>query len=111
MADFYQDGVLTTLHRLAPDQLGRLEADLSRFVRNRPIGLVLPALYSEFESPSMQRIVAELRQVQYLERIVVAVGRATKEQFERTKTFFQNFYTPVRLIWIEGAKTQSILCK
>ncbi len=111
MADFYQDGVLTTLHRLAPDQLGRLEADLSRFVRNRPIGLVLPALYSEFESLSMQRIVAELQQVQYLERIVVAVGRATQEQFERAKSFFQNFYTPVKLIWIEGARTQSILRK
>ena len=111
MADFYQDGVLTTLHRLAPNQLGRLEADLSRFVRNKPIGLVLPALYSEFESPAMQRIVTDLQQVQYLERIVVAVGRATQEQFERAKTFFQNFYTPVSLIWIEGARTQSFLQK
>ena len=111
MADFYQDGVLTTLHRLAPNQLGRLEADLSRFVRNKPIGLVLPALYSEFESPAMQRIVTDLQQVQYLERIVVAVGRATQEQFERAKTFFQNFYTPVSLIWIEGARTQSFLKK
>jgi len=111
MADFYQDGVLTTLHRLAANQLGRLEADLSRFVRNRPIGLVLPALYSEFESPAMQRIVTELQQVQYLERIVVAVGRANLEQFERSKTFFQKFYTPVSLIWIDGARTQGFLKK
>jgi len=91
MADFYQDGVLTTLHRLTSDHLGRLESDLSRFVLNRPIGLVLPALYSEFETQAMQRIVAELQQVPYLERIVVAVGRATQEQFERAKTFFQRF--------------------
>jgi glucosyl-3-phosphoglycerate synthase len=111
MADFYQDGVLTTLHRLAPNQLGRLEADLSRFVRNKPIGLVLPALYSEFESPAMQRIVTDLQQVQYLERIVVVVGRATQEQFEHTKTFFQKFYTPVSLIWIEGARTQDFFKK
>jgi glucosyl-3-phosphoglycerate synthase len=111
MADFYQDGVLTTLHRLAPNQLGRLEADLCRFVRNKPIGLVLPALYSEFESPAMQRIVTDLQQVQYLERIVVVVGRATQEQFEHTKTFFQKFYTPVSLIWIEGARTQDFFKK
>lgn len=111
MADFYQDGVLTTLHRLAPNQLGRLEADLSRFVRNKPIGLVLPALYSEFESPAMKRIVADLQQVQYLERIVVVVGRATQEQFERAKTFFQKFYTPVSLIWIESARTQDFFKK
>ena len=111
MADFYQDGVLTTLHRLAPNQLGRLEADLSRFVRNKPIGLVLPALYSEFETPAMQRIVTELQQIQYLERIVVAVGRATQEQFERTKAFFQKFYTPVSLIWIESARIQDFFKK
>ena len=37
MADFYQDGVLTTLHRLAHDDVDRLEAELSRFVSNRPI--------------------------------------------------------------------------
>ena len=41
MADFYQDGVLTTLHRLAHDDVDRLEAELSRFVSNRPIGFVL----------------------------------------------------------------------
>ncbi len=111
MADFYQDGVLTTLHRLAHDDVDRLEAELSRFTRNRPIGLVLPALYSEFESPAMQRIVAALRELQYLERIVVAVARATPEQFERARACFDGFYVPVKLIWIDGDRIQGLLRK
>ncbi|MGA7409972.1 MAG: hypothetical protein WBW33_05765 [Bryobacteraceae bacterium] len=111
MADFYQDGVLTTLHRLNNNHVDRLEADLVKFTRNRPIGLVLPALYSEFETLAMQRITQQLKEIQYLERIVVAVGRATQEQFERAKTFFRDYYTPVRLIWIEGPRIQSLLKK
>jgi len=111
MADFYQDGVLTTLHRLNNNHVDRLEADLAKFTRNRPIGLVLPALYSEFETLAMQRIAQQLQQIQYLERIVVAVGRASEEQFERAKGFFHDFYTPVRLIWIDGPRIQSLLKK
>jgi glucosyl-3-phosphoglycerate synthase len=111
MADFYQDGVLTTLHRLTNNHVDRLEADLAKFTRNRPIGLVLPALYTEFESLAMQRIVQQLQKIQYLERIVVAVGRATHDQFERAKGFFHDFYTPVRLIWIDGPRIQSLLKK
>ena len=63
MADFYQTGVVTTLHRLTSNSIERLEADLEKFSRNKPIGLVLPALYSEFETLAMQRIVSELRKV------------------------------------------------
>src|SRR5215472_12160083 len=104
MADFHQTGVVTTLHRLKNDSIDRLEADLERFSRNRPIGLVLPALYSEFETPAMQRIVAELRQVRYLQRICVVLGRATREQYPKALSFFADFYTPVTMLWIDSER-------
>ncbi|MFN7918957.1 MAG: hypothetical protein U0Q16_02605 [Bryobacteraceae bacterium] len=109
MADFYQSGVVTTLHRLKADQTERLEADLERFARTRPIGLVLPALYSEFETIAMQRIVAELKKVRYLQRIVLALGRANAEQYARARRFFQDFYTPVTILWINSERVQSLL--
>jgi len=108
MADFYQTGVVTTLHRLRTNDVERLESDLERFGRIRPIGLVLPALYSEFDTPAMQRIVPELRKVRYLQRIVVAVGRANREQFERACSFFEDFYTPVNVLWIESERIQKL---
>ena len=109
MADFYQTGVVTTLHRLTANSTERLEADLERFSRNKPIGLVLPALYSEFETLAMQRIVPELRKVRYLQRIVVVLGRATREQYLKARSFFDNFYTPVTIIWVDSARMQSLL--
>jgi len=99
MADFFQTGVVTTLHRLKADQTERLELELERFARNRPIGLVLPALYSEFETPAMQVIVPALKKVQYLQRIVVALGRATGEQYILAKSFFKNFDTLMEKSW------------
>lgn len=109
MADFYQTGVVTTLHRLTSNNLERLEADLEKFSRNKPIGLVLPALYSEFETLAMQRIVPELRKVRYLQRIVVVLGRATREQFDRARSFFDGFYTPVTVIWVDSERVQGLL--
>jgi glucosyl-3-phosphoglycerate synthase len=109
MADFYQTGVVTTLHRLKPNSVDRLELDLERFSRNKPIGLVLPALYSEFETPAMQGIVPELRKVKYLERIVLVLGRATRGQYLLARSFFRDFYTPVTVLWVDSPRIQSLL--
>jgi glucosyl-3-phosphoglycerate synthase len=109
VSDFYQTGVLTTLHRLRPNSLERLELDLERFARTKPIGLVLPALYSEFETPAMQMIVPELQKVKYLERIVVVLGRATREQYFRARSFFKDFYTPVTLLWVDSERVRGLL--
>src|SRR5260370_2529375 len=109
MGEFHQTGVVTTLHRLKPNNIDRLEADLEKFSGNRPIGLVLPALYSEFETLAMQHIVSELKRVRYLQRIVVVVGRATLDQFNRARSFFDGFYTPVTALWMESERIQDLL--
>jgi glucosyl-3-phosphoglycerate synthase len=109
MADFYQNGVVTTLHRLTTENTPRIEADLEDFARNKPIGLVLPALFSEFETLAMQRIVTQLQKVRYLQRIVVALGGAREDQFDRAREFFRNFYTPVTVLWMDGDRMQGLL--
>ena len=108
MSDFYQNGGVATLHRLSADGLTRLESELRRYSRTRPIGLVLPALYSEFETSAMRRIVDQLAGVDYLQHTVVAVGRATREQFEHARSFFRGFPTPVTSIWVDSPKVQEL---
>jgi glucosyl-3-phosphoglycerate synthase len=109
MADFHQTGVVTTLHRLRPDESNRLEVDLKRFNRTRPIGLVLPALYSEFERPAMHGIVAQLREVHYLERIVVALGLADKAKYQHAQSFFEGFQTPVTILRVDSPGMMNLL--
>ena len=43
MADFYQTGLVATLHRLSPGGLDRVECEIEESSETLPIGLVLPA--------------------------------------------------------------------
>lgn len=109
MADFFQPGVITTLHRLSSSRGDHLEAELRAFRPYRPVGLVLPALYSEFETPAMKIICGELREVDYLGRIVVAIGKCSYEEYMRARAFFDGFRTPVTAIWVEDPRITGLL--
>ena len=108
MADFYQTGVIATLHRLSPNGLDRLETELESYSHTLPIGLVLPALYSEFETPAMKGIIEELAKVRYLKKVVVALGRASFAEFQHARSFFENFPIPVTFLWIDSERTQAL---
>jgi glucosyl-3-phosphoglycerate synthase len=111
MADFYQTGNVTTLHRLNPNGIARVEGELMRYAPATPAGLVLPALYSEFEHPAMRTITDELRNVRYLRRIVLPLARANAEQYHHACSFFENFQAEVRVIWIDSPEVQSLFRK
>ncbi len=109
MSDFYQTGTLATLHRLQKDGLPRLEAELRKFSQTNPIGLVLPALYGEFERPAMARIARELASVDYLNEIVIALGRASAEQYNSVRAMFRNFSVRVTILWMDSPRVQRVL--
>lgn len=109
MSDFFQPGLISTLHKLRNDGAERLEGELRSFKAHRPVGLVLPALYSEFETPAMHRICDELREVDYLGRIVVAIGKCDRNEYERARSFFDGFQVPVTAIWMEDPRIQDLI--
>jgi glucosyl-3-phosphoglycerate synthase len=108
MSDFYQTGIVATLHSLGDDLLERLEAELEVHAAKRPVGLVLPALYREFQHPAMERIVDQLRGANYLQRIVVAIGRCNRHEYEQARSFFEGFRTPVTALWMEDERITDI---
>ena len=108
MADFYQTGVVATLHRLNVDGLDRIERQLEEFSTINPIGLVLPALYSEFETPAMRQIIGELAHTRYLKQVVVALGRADHAEYQRARSFFDGSGLPVTFLWIDGDRVQRL---
>ncbi|MBI3098140.1 MAG: glycosyl transferase [Planctomycetes bacterium] len=112
MSDFYQTGVVSTLHRLGavtPERIDRLEAELKRFSRQMPVALVLPCLYSELATPSMPRILEELKKVKYLKEIVVALARADQEAFARAREFFGGLPQEKKILWVDSPRIQALL--
>jgi len=104
MSDFYQTGVITTLHQLGKPSLERLEAELLGFSKTRPIALVLPALYSEFEGPAMPGIVQELAKVKYLNEIVLVLDKASEADFGRVREFMAPITAEVKIIHNDGKR-------
>ena len=108
MADFYQTGVITTLHRLGELRLDLLEADLVEFARTRPITLIIPALASEMDGPALPHIVATLKDVPYLYRIVIGLDAATPTDFERARRFFSVLPQRTDILWRDGDRVQAL---
>ncbi len=109
MSDFFQNGVITTLHRLGQETLESLEGRLQSFRSVNRVGLVIPCLVSELEGPALGPIVRELAKIPYLEEIVVALGRADRRQYEGAKKFFAPLGERGRILWIEGSKVQRFI--
>jgi glucosyl-3-phosphoglycerate synthase len=111
MSDFYQTGLVATFHRLGKPKLEQLEAQLASFARQRPMALVLPALYSEVEGPALPGIIEELKAVQYLNQVVVTMGGANKDEFKHAKNFFADLPQRPMIIWNTGPRINALYDK
>lgn len=108
MADFYQNGIITTLHNLADRPVEELESDLVKFSKKRPLGLLLPSLFSELEGPALGHIVDEIAQVPYLDEIVIGLDRADENQYQYAKEFFKKLPQHHRILWNDGPRLRAI---
>lgn len=108
MSDFYQTGVVATFHTLGRQNLEKIEAELSWYASARPLALVLPSLYSELQGEALKGIVRELQEVKYVKEIVVALGPASKEEFEHAKRFFSILPQKTSIIWNAGPRLSEV---
>ncbi len=109
MSDFYQNGVVTVLHRLGQSNTAQLEEELERYAKTTPIALVLPSLYAELERPALKGIVETLSKVRYINEIVISLDQASPLEFRVAKQFFSQLPQRVRVIWNDGSRIQALL--
>jgi glucosyl-3-phosphoglycerate synthase len=108
MGDFHQNGVITTLHNLGQRPLENMEAELESFKPSRPMGLVLPSLFSELEGPALSGIIDELVGVPYLDEIVIGLDRANQQQYEYALEYFARLPQHHRILWNDGPRLLAI---
>jgi glucosyl-3-phosphoglycerate synthase len=108
VADFYQNGIITTLHNLSNRPLEDLESELLKFSRTRPMGLLLPSLYSELEGEALSGIVDHLVDVPYLGQIVIGLDRADESQYRSALKFFSRLPQPHRVLWNDGPRLRAL---
>ena len=108
MADFFQNGHVTNFHNLVDRPVEDLERDLRRFRKERPMGLVLPSLFSELEGPALGHIVDELTQVDYLDEIVIGLDRADESEYRYALDYFSRLPQRHRVLWNDGPRLRAV---
>lgn len=111
MADFFQNGIITTLQYLSNRTLEDIETELEKFSKRHNMVLLLPALYSEFETPAMQTILKELKGIKYLYKIILGLDGATEEEFEQVKDMMSVLDVRVDVLWNDGPNIQNLYCE
>jgi glucosyl-3-phosphoglycerate synthase len=100
--DFFQNGTITTLHKLCRRPIDEMEAELKQFSAERPMALILPSLYSELEGAALPKIVEELKKASYISDIIVGLDQADEKQFAHAREFFSALPQSVHILWNDG---------
>ncbi len=108
MADFYQNGIITTLHNLANRSVDDMEKELLTFRQERPMAVILPSLFSELEGPALSGILDELRHAPYLDEVVIGLDRANEQQFRYALQFFSKLPQKFSVLWNDGPALQAV---
>ena len=111
MADFYQNGTVTTLHNLAQREPADMAEELLTFSKTRSLGLMLPSLFSELEGKALPDIINKIKDVKYLSEIVIGLDRADLEQYKHALSFFSQLPQHHRVLWNDGPRLQAIDAK
>lgn len=108
MADSFQSGRVTTLHNIVKRPIEEIEEELTTFSSVRPMGLILPALYSELERPALAHIVDELEKVPYLNQIVIGIDRANEKEYRHASQYFRRLPQSHQILWNDGPNLKEI---
>lgn len=108
MGDFHQSGIVTTLHNLTRRSIHELESELCNFNQQRQLGLILPSLYSELNTQALPKIVDTLKQVPYLNQIVIGLDRANEQEYQKACEFFSVLPQNHRVLWNDGPRLQAL---
>ena len=108
MGDFYQNGIVTTLHNLSQRSTDSVESELLEFSDDRRLGLILPCLYSELETTAMPKIIEQLCHVPYLNQLIIGLDCATQEEYTKALGVFRQLPQNTKVLWNDGPRLKAL---
>ena len=105
LGDFFQNGVIATLHDLAGRPGTDLDAELSAWSESgRRMALILPCLYSELDGPALSAIVDEISEIPYLHEVIIGLDRADEHSSPTRRSSSPACPSAHRLLWNDGPR-------
>jgi glucosyl-3-phosphoglycerate synthase len=92
MSDFFQHGLISTLHRLVNGPIAARAHDL--LPGTETVDLLLPCHYSEIGTAALEGIIDCLRDASFLSGIVISMNGIPHDQTEEVKRFWSRLNIP-----------------
>lgn len=109
MADFFQNGLITTLHDLRSADSSYLENLLLDATRHFRLALILPVTASDMRAAPFQRIVSELANAEFLHEIVIVLNRAPEvKDFRECIALASTLGEKAYVVWGDSSRFQTI---
>jgi glucosyl-3-phosphoglycerate synthase len=96
MSDFFQHGLISTLHRLVNGPIPNRPEPLSAL---EPIVLVLPCHYGEIGTGALQGIVKTLGDAKFLSRVVISMNGVPDHLTGEAQRFWSRLKRPHVVLW------------
>lgn len=109
MSDFFQNGIVTTLHALGSRDPADLQTEVAERARSCPVTLVLPCLASELNGPALQPMVEQLAGMGWLNSIVVGLDRADASAYRQALDLFGRLPQNHQVLWNDGPRLQALV--
>jgi glucosyl-3-phosphoglycerate synthase len=109
MSDFFQNGLITTLHDLHSAEPGALEQLLVESSEHFRLALILPVTASDMRANPFSNIVECLRSVQFLKEIIVVLNVApSAEDYRECLRKVSCLGDQVHIIWGDSTRIQAL---
>jgi glucosyl-3-phosphoglycerate synthase len=108
LSDFFQNGIVTTLHNLKTRSLESLEGELHEFSSHSPMALILPCLYSELAQDALSNIIDTLNGATYLSHVVIGLDRATESEYRHALEYFSRLKITHTVLWNDGPRARQL---
>ena len=111
MSDFFQNGIVTTLHELGGRSTADLEHEVAALARSTPVSLVLPCLHSELAGPALGPLVRHLAAMPWLGEIVIGLDRADAAGYREALDLFSQLPQPHHVLWNDGPRIGALVAE
>jgi glucosyl-3-phosphoglycerate synthase len=108
MADHHLNRV-PTFPRLADTRVDRLAEQINAAVTRRPIGIVIPSLFSDLAAPAMRGIVAVLASAEFVRRVYISLDRASEDEYLKAREIIAPLGDKAVLLWNDAPAVQAVI--
>lgn len=108
MADFHFDTV-PTFTLLPEEGFATTEQRVLRASEQVPIGVVIPALYSDLAGPAMAGIIQELARMEFISKVYISLDKANSEEFRKASDIVSPLKDKGVLLWNDSSGLEEVV--